>query len=83
MTALPPDCEAVVHQLDALRRGELDAGERASLLKHLAACRHCLCVERFERAFLERLREAGQKSICPEELRARVEALCAEGTHDA
>ncbi len=82
MTPLPPECEAALRQLDALRRGELSALETASLHQHLAACRRCLRVKEFEDAFLERLRAAGLTEQCPETLREKIRAQCADGTRD-
>ena len=54
MTDLPYDCEAVLGQLDALRRGELTRTQIAAMQMHMEACQKCLCIERYERAFLER-----------------------------
>ncbi len=72
MKALPPECQAALLQLDAYRRGELDTGEQDVFLRHLEDCAYCLCMERYERAFLERLRATTTSHICPDELRARI-----------
>jgi anti-sigma factor (TIGR02949 family) len=74
MTALPPECQAVLDHLDALRRGELPEADAATFQHHLEECRHCLCFERFEQAFLGRLRDASRHSGCPDGLRAWVVA---------
>ncbi|HEX3928331.1 MAG TPA: zf-HC2 domain-containing protein [Gemmatimonadales bacterium] len=81
MTPLPPVCEAALRELDALRRGELSAEQAAVLRAHLDSCRFCLGMERFERAFLDRLREAAADCNCPEELRQRIQAQCAQSSH--
>jgi anti-sigma factor (TIGR02949 family) len=72
MSALPIDCEAVLQRLDAFRRDELTVEETRELQRHLEACRHCLCNERYEQAFLDRLRAAGITCTCPDTLRARI-----------
>ena len=76
MTDLPYDCEAVLDQLDALRRGDLTKKQIAAMQTHMDACQKCLCIERYERAFLERLKAMGSPP-CPDALRAKVAAALA------
>lgn len=76
MTDLPYDCEAVLDQLDALRRGELSRTQIAAMQAHMEACQKCLCIERYERAFLERLKAMGSPP-CPDALREKVAAALA------
>ncbi len=76
MTDLPYDCEAVLGQLDALRRGELTRTQIAAMQMHMEACQKCLCIERYERAFLERLKAMGSPP-CPDALREKVAAALA------
>jgi anti-sigma factor RsiW len=78
MTTNPCDCDGMVKQLDAFHRGELSDAETEALRHHLETCRHCTCIERHEQAFLERLRAMGKNDCCPEALKARVRAQCAE-----
>ena len=75
MTTISYDCQAVLKSLDAYRNGELTPAETEAFAAHLAACRHCLCVEQHEQALLERLR-ATCRDCCPEALRQRILTLC-------
>ncbi len=72
MNELPPDCQAVLDHLDALRRGDLPPADVETLRRHLDGCKRCLCVEKYEQAFLARLKAATQHCSCPEPLRQRV-----------
>ena len=81
MSDLPYDCEAVLDKLDAFRRGELNHDEIEAMNIHMAACQKCLCIERFERAFLSRLKAMGSVP-CPEALRMKVEAALANSAHE-
>ncbi len=83
MTNTPCDCAAMVKQLDAFHRGELSTDQTEMLRRHLEECRHCTCIERHEKAFLERLRAMGRSGCCPEALKAKVRAQCAEEARDA
>jgi hypothetical protein len=82
MTSLPFDCEAVLERLDAFRRNELSLEETRALERHLEACRHCLCIEHYERAFLDRLKAAGVTCTCPEALRARIHERLGQAPQD-
>lgn len=82
MTDLPYECEAVLNQLDALRRDELTHDEIATLQAHMEVCQRCLSVERYERAFLARLKAMGSPP-CPEALRAKVSDALARSAHEA
>jgi len=81
MTDLPSECEEVLNQLDAFRRGELNHDEIAEMKVHLDACAKCLSVERFERAFLARLRAMGSPP-CPDALREKIGTALAHSAHD-
>jgi hypothetical protein len=78
MTSNPCDCAAMLKQLDAFHRGELSDDDTEALRHHLLECRHCTCIERHEQAFLQRLRAMGKSGCCPEALKARVRAQCAD-----
>jgi len=82
MSALPPDCEAALAQLDAFRRGELPTNELASMQRHLDACRHCLAQHHHEKALLDRLANATRNCICPDELRASITQMVNEAARD-
>jgi hypothetical protein len=82
MNMLPPECEAAVEQLDALRRGELPPDEAALLRLHLDGCRRCLCIKLHEEAFLDRLVSAAQNATCPDELRATIYQMMAKESRD-
>jgi DNA-binding FrmR family transcriptional regulator len=79
---LPPDCEAALDQLDAFRRGELDAGDMLSLQHHLEECRRCYAFNQHEAAFLDRLISAARNCSCPDELRAAVYQIIAKESRD-
>lgn len=76
MTTPMTGCAAALERLDALRRGELAAEDADALRHHLAACPQCRCVERYEAAFLERIRAAGTGCCCPDQLREAVRKRC-------
>lgn len=82
MNDLPYDCEAVLTKLDAFRRGELTHHEIEAMNTHMEACQKCLTIERYERAFLERLKAMGNVP-CPEALRRKVTEALALSAHDA
>lgn len=82
MTALPPECEAALAQLDAFRRGELPPDEVATMQRHLDACSHCLSRHHHEQAFLERLAGAAKNCCCPDELRATITRMVSEAARD-
>ncbi len=83
MTELPPDCQAVLDHLDALRRGELPPDDAATLRRHLDGCKRCLCVEQYEQAFLARIKALTRRCSCPEPLRERVARQATERPRDA
>jgi len=82
MNDLPYDCEAVLSKLDAFRRGELNHHEIEAMNTHMEACQKCLCVEKYERAFLERLKAMGSVP-CPEALRRKVTDALAHSANEA
>ncbi len=82
MTDLPYECEAVLNKLDAVRRGELTHDEISTMQAHMEVCQRCLSIERYERAFLARLKAMGSPP-CPEALRTRVSAALARSAHEA
>lgn len=79
---LPPECEAALLQLDALRRGELPPDEALLLRGHLDGCRRCLCFKMHEEAFLDRLITAARNATCPDDLRATVYQMIAKESRD-
>lgn len=79
---LPPECETVLQQLDAFRRGELPAGDMQLMRGHLEACRRCFSFKCHEEAFLDRLVATAQHCSCPEELRATIYRMIAKESRD-
>lgn len=69
------DCREAAAELDAFVRGELPLTEAERMQQHLDDCRNCSDVARLEQAFRDRLRRAGKSCNCPDELRAKIEAL--------
>lgn len=77
------DCARARDELDAFVRGDLPMAEAERMQEHLERCRDCGEVTRFEQAFRDRLRRAGQGDCCPDHLRRKIEALLAEPRLDA
>ena len=83
MKMLPAECQAALLQLDTYRCGEMTTDEEATFLHHLEECAYCLCMERYERALLERLRATTEPQTCPETLRARISEQLLREARDA
>lgn len=71
------DCREAAEELDAFVRGELPLSDAERMQQHLDDCRGCSDVARLEQAFRDRLRRAGTSCNCPDELRAKIEAMIA------
>ncbi|HUP21192.1 MAG TPA: zf-HC2 domain-containing protein [Gemmatimonadota bacterium] len=69
-------CPETRDRLSAYVDGELPPAEAEALGAHLAACAACARAERSERALLDRV-AAGGRTVAPEALRRRVEAIVA------
>jgi len=76
MNRAPMDCAEALDLLQDYLKEELDDASRDRLVRHLAACGHCLQHEHFERNFLAALERATRDVRCPDEALARIrEAL--------
>ena len=83
MKTLPSECQAALVQLDAYRQGEMSVDDQAAFLRHLEECAYCLCMDRYERAFLERVRATTRTKTCPDQLRARISEQLVREARDA
>jgi len=76
MTPSSMDCTEALALLQDYLKQELTPASQDRLSRHLAACRHCLQHEHFERNFLAALERATRGVRCPDEAVARIrEAL--------
>jgi anti-sigma factor (TIGR02949 family) len=66
------DCAEALALLQDFLKEELTAEHTVRVAAHLAACRHCLEQEHFERNFLAALERATRGVRCPEEVAARI-----------
>ena len=77
------DCLKAGEELDAFVRGDLPLAEAERMREHLDQCGHCSNVARYERAFRERLRQAGRLDCCPDALRERIRDALQRDRSDA
>jgi anti-sigma factor (TIGR02949 family) len=66
------DCAEALELLQDYLKAELTAVNEERLTRHLAACRHCLQHEQFERNFLAALERATRGARCPDDAVARI-----------
>ncbi len=66
------DCQEALELLQDFLKEELTAANQARVASHLAACRHCLTHEQFERNFLAALERAARGACCPDAVAARI-----------
>lgn len=72
MNPQPMDCAEALDLLQDYLKEELTDASRDRLVRHLAACGHCLQHEHFERNFLTALERATRGVRCPDEAVARI-----------
>ena len=72
MNSASMDCAEALDLLQDYLKDELTPDNQERLAHHLAACRHCLQHEHFERNFLAALERATRGVRCPDEAIARI-----------
>ena len=68
----PIDCREALELLQDYLRAELPPETAHLVHEHLERCPPCLCHERFERNFLERLGSLHAGKCCPDRVRLRI-----------
>jgi len=71
-------CEESLRLLQEYMDGELDDLTASQVEKHFRMCKACYPHLDLEKRFRERLRRAGERDRCPEEVRASVLAAIEE-----
>jgi anti-sigma factor (TIGR02949 family) len=69
------NCAQALAQLQDYLKEEMTPEVAREVQEHLDRCRPCFRHARFEANFLAMLGSCGSKSVCPRDVRARVEAM--------